>query len=95
MYDDVNKDEMITRDYLALDRTELANSRTLLAYIRTAIAVFAAGKYRNGCPLRYIGNRCGIYGCITFCGSDRNCLLYQNEKKAGKVQIAGNAFYLI
>ena len=43
MYDDVNKDEMITRDYLALDRTELANSRTLLAYIRTAIAVFAAG----------------------------------------------------
>ena len=43
MYDDGNKDEMITRDYLALDRTELANSRTLLAYIRTAIAVFAAG----------------------------------------------------
>ena len=43
MYDDVNKEEMITRDYLALDRTELANSRTLLAYIRTAVAVFAAG----------------------------------------------------
>lgn len=43
MYDNVDKDKLIIRDYLALDRTKLANSRTLLAYIRTAAAVFAAG----------------------------------------------------
>lgn len=31
-----NKDEMILRDFLAVDRTLLANERTLLAYIRPA-----------------------------------------------------------
>lgn len=36
-------DKIILRDYLALDRTKLANERTLLAYIRLFIAVLAAG----------------------------------------------------
>jgi putative membrane protein len=30
-------------DYLAIDRTELANERTLLAYVRTAIALLITG----------------------------------------------------
>jgi len=34
---------MILRDYLAIDRTNLANERTLLAYIRTCIGLFATG----------------------------------------------------
>lgn len=34
---------MILRDHLAYDRTVLANERTLLSYIRTSIALFAAG----------------------------------------------------
>lgn len=36
-------DEMILRDYLALDRTILANERTLLSYLRACIGAFAAG----------------------------------------------------
>lgn len=37
------QDEMILRDYLALDRTILANERTFLAYIRTALALIISG----------------------------------------------------
>jgi len=37
------RDEMILRDYLALDRTVLANERTLLSYLRTFIGTFSAG----------------------------------------------------
>jgi putative membrane protein len=36
-------DELILRDQLALDRTRLANERTLLAYIRTAFMLLVAG----------------------------------------------------
>jgi len=36
-------ERMILRDHLAADRTELANERTLLAYIRTALTLFIAG----------------------------------------------------
>ncbi len=38
----VNPENMIVRDHLALDRTILANERTFLAYLRTAVG-FAAG----------------------------------------------------
>ena len=37
------RDEMILRDHLALDRTVLANERTLLAYLRIFIGSFSAG----------------------------------------------------
>lgn len=36
------KEELLLRDYLALDRTVLANERTFLSYTRTALA-FAGG----------------------------------------------------
>ena len=36
-------DKMIIRDYLALDRTILANRRTLLSYVRTFIGLFGGG----------------------------------------------------
>lgn len=35
--------ELILRDHLALDRTTLANERTFLAYVRTALTLFVAG----------------------------------------------------
>jgi len=38
-----NKEEIILRDYLALERTKLANERTLFAYIRTALYLMLAG----------------------------------------------------
>ena len=38
-----NLEEMILRDYLALDRTKLANERTLLSYIRAFIYFIVSG----------------------------------------------------
>ena len=37
------EDELILRDYLAADRTALANERTFLSYLRTGLAFGAAG----------------------------------------------------
>jgi putative membrane protein len=42
-YEQLKTDEMILRDRLALDRTHLANERTLLAYVRTAFMLLVAG----------------------------------------------------
>ena len=33
----VNREEIILRDHLALERTRLANERTLMSYLRTAL----------------------------------------------------------
>ncbi|MFO7979946.1 MAG: DUF202 domain-containing protein [Candidatus Aminicenantes bacterium] len=38
-----HQDEIILRDYLALERTKLANQRTLLAYIRTSLYMLLGG----------------------------------------------------
>ena len=42
-YYEENPEEMIVRDYLALDRTKLANERTLLSYIRAFIYFMVSG----------------------------------------------------
>ena len=42
-YLDFKREDMILRDWLALDRTVLANKRTFLAYSRTAIAMAVLG----------------------------------------------------
>ncbi|MDA3833362.1 MAG: DUF202 domain-containing protein [Spirochaetales bacterium] len=39
----VLKEDIILRDFLALERTKLANERTLFAYIRTSIYLILAG----------------------------------------------------
>jgi putative membrane protein len=38
-----NKEEIILRDFLALERTKLANERTLLVYTRTSLYLLLAG----------------------------------------------------
>lgn len=38
-----NHEEIILRDFLALQRTRLANERTLFAYIRTSLYLLTAG----------------------------------------------------
>jgi len=43
LYSERDRGELILRDYLAVDRTVLANQRTLLGYIRTTLALLAAG----------------------------------------------------
>ncbi|MFZ5980150.1 MAG: DUF202 domain-containing protein [Candidatus Zixiibacteriota bacterium] len=42
-YLQVDRSEMILRDFLAIDRTILANQNTFLAYLRTALTLFVAG----------------------------------------------------
>jgi putative membrane protein len=42
-YAEFRREEMILRDWLALDRTSLANKRTFLSYTRTSIALVAIG----------------------------------------------------
>lgn len=53
------QEDLILRDYLAIDRTILANERTFLAYIRTALAISAAGasfiKFFESLPMTIIG----------------------------------------
>jgi len=38
-----NQDKIILRDYLALERTKLANERTLLSYIRSSLYLLLGG----------------------------------------------------
>lgn len=42
-YDRFKPNELILRDELALDRTQMANERTLLSYVRTAIMLVISG----------------------------------------------------
>ncbi|MCD6336352.1 MAG: DUF202 domain-containing protein [Candidatus Latescibacteria bacterium] len=42
-YDDTASSNLILRDHLALDRTKLANRRTMLAYLRTALMLLVSG----------------------------------------------------
>lgn len=43
VYSEVRPEDMSLRDHLALDRTVLANERTLLSYMRTAFGFVAGG----------------------------------------------------
>jgi putative membrane protein len=42
-YDQFDNTELVLRDKLAIDRTRLANERTVLAYLRTAFMLIIAG----------------------------------------------------
>ena len=44
-YDAIDPAQLIARDWLALSRSRLANERTLLAYIRTAVALAIVAKW--------------------------------------------------
>ena len=35
--------DLITRDWLAIDRTKMANERTFLAYLRTVMVILGSG----------------------------------------------------
>jgi putative membrane protein len=42
-YSQFDSAELILRDQLAIDRTLLANERTLMSYLRSGVALFIAG----------------------------------------------------
>lgn len=58
-YRGYDQERLILRDHLAIDRTVLANERTLLSYLRTAFAFTVAGltflQFFEGGALRVLG----------------------------------------
>ena len=54
------KEKIILRDYLALERTTMANERTLFSYIRTSLYLVVGGigllKLEDFSSLRWLGN---------------------------------------
>ena len=42
-YSQVDNENLILRDYLAADRTKMANERTFLAYLRTGLCFLVSG----------------------------------------------------
>jgi putative membrane protein len=76
-YKRFSKAELILRDELAIDRTILANERTLLSYLRGSLTLVIAGVsiihfvqvgvlYWVGIALVPIGLASGIYGTLRY-----------------------------
>jgi len=75
--------ELILRDELAIDRTILANERTVLAYLRGALTLFIAGvtflHFFDTGMLLYIGILCvplglavGFFGVLRYLKMDKS-----------------------
>lgn len=71
MLDVKNNNNLILRDYLALERTKLANVRTLFSYIRTSLYLLTAGigifQIKSISRLDGLAWLCIIFGIILFC----------------------------
>lgn len=65
-----NDKELILRDHLALERTKLANERTLFSYIRTSLYLLTAGfgilQIKSFSRLDYIAWICILSSIILF-----------------------------
>ncbi|WP_417603361.1 DUF202 domain-containing protein [Owenweeksia hongkongensis] len=85
------KEKIILRDYLALERTTLANERTLFSYIRTSLYLVIGGigllKLEDFSSLRWLGNvslvisaLLIIYGLIRYFVLKRKLLKFYENK---------------
>lgn len=67
--DFTNNEDLILRDHLALVRTRLANERTLLSYIRSALYLLLGGiallQLENYGDLYWVGNA-SLVMCVLF-----------------------------
>lgn len=65
-----NDKELILRDHLALERTRLANERTLFAYLRTSLYLLTAGigifQVESISRLRSLAWICIVSGIVLF-----------------------------
>jgi putative membrane protein len=68
-YSQFDSAELILRDQLAIDRTLLANERTLLSYLRSGVALFIAGlsiiHFSHEVWFTVIGFVCLPFGLVT------------------------------
>ncbi|MXV38306.1 DUF202 domain-containing protein [Flavobacteriaceae bacterium Ap0902] len=81
------KEKIILRDHLALQRTKLANERTLLTYVRSALYLIIAGLAFIGMKdfesMPYLGEICFVVSIIILMiGFVR---FYQLKKQLNKV----------
>lgn len=81
-YDAIDPEHLIARDWLALSRSRLANERTLLAYIRTTLAMVGLGAILakwidhpaalvGGIVLAILGTLALLIGVLRFVQEDR------------------------
>lgn len=65
-----NNEKIILRDHLAIERTRLANERTLFAYIRTSLYLLTAGisifEIKSIFHLRWLGWVCLVFSVVIF-----------------------------
>ncbi|MEZ4801529.1 MAG: DUF202 domain-containing protein [Gelidibacter sp.] len=79
-------EEVILRDYLAIERTRLANERTLLSYIKSSLYLLLGGitflQLTNNPELKYLGITALVFSAIFFAiGIYRFTLLKKSLKK--------------
>ena len=91
----MNKD-LVLREYLAIERTRLANERTLLTYIRTGLYFLVAGSTlghlidtvfwnRMGLPIIIVGVLITAAGFVRFLKVGRK--IEQSKKHVGNASI--------
>ena len=78
--------EVILRDYLAIERTRLANERTLLSYIKSSLYLLLGGitvlQLKNYPELEYLGITALVFSAIfLFIGIYRFTLLKKSLKR--------------
>lgn len=79
-------EEIILRDYLAIERTRLANERTLLSYIRSSLYLLLGGiaffQLKNFPDFKYLALLALVFSAIFFViGIYRFTLLKKSLKK--------------
>jgi putative membrane protein len=78
--------EVILRDYLAIERTRLANERTLLTYIKSSLYLLLGGitflQLKNFPDLKYLGITALVFSAVFFViGIYRFTLLKKSLKR--------------
>ena len=83
---------MILRDYLAIDRTRLANQRTLLSFIRTALYLVVSGialtKVKALEQIRWLGYVVFAASVIVLVIGFVNYFIFRNKIKKGYKEAA-------
>ena len=98
MYAELDIEDLILRDHLAVDRTALANERTFLAYLRTALCMAVAGvslhHFFPSTVLGYLGQTIGVFsiflivlGYRRYRKMRRRVGVLRRRKRAGKIDI--------
>ncbi len=82
-YEAFAQEELILRDYLAADRTALANERTFMSYLRTALAFVIGGAsaihFLGGVEVEVAGAALIVAGAVTFTVGMWRYLLYRRR----------------